>query len=336
MVDRAKAFDALLELTRQLGVERPLNAALQLVSDAALELLSGDHASVRVLDHTRTELLSSARSGAGTEAKPASFAPGQGVVGWVVERGEIARINDTTQDSRFVHKDDQGFAIRSILAVPLWSAGEVVGVVAVTSPEPNAYTEPHEALAMLLANCSVPPIERARLARLAVTDPQTLTFIDTYLARGLRIEMDRASGRGAPLSVLVMNLDMFKRVNDTLGTGAGDQVLRRFADLVRATTRDDDVVVRRRGDEFVLLMPGTAFEHACTVGERIRHSLEDRPVQLDDGREVRQTVSVGVATWDGRESPADLERRAARAASEAKLHGRNRIHVDPGEGRSEP
>ena len=332
MVDRAKAFDALLELTRQLGAERPLNAALKLVSDAALELLPGDHASVRVLDHTRTELLSSARSGAGSDAKPATFAPGDGIVGWVVERGEAARVADSSQDKRFIQKEGQGFAIRSMLAVPLWSAGEVVGVLAVTAPDTAAYSEQDEAMATLLANCSVPPIERARLARLAVTDPQTLAFNDTYLGRGLRLEMDRAAGRGAPLSVLVMNLDLFKRVNDTLGTGAGDQVLRRFADLVRATTRDDDVVVRRRGDEFVLLMPGTALEHACAVGERIRRNLESRPVELDDGRQVTQSVSVGVAAWDGQESPADLERRGAKAVREAKLHGRNRIHVDRGPG----
>jgi two-component system cell cycle response regulator len=332
VVDRAKAFDALLELTRQLGVERPLNAALRLVSDAALELLAGDHASVRVLDHTRTELLCSARSGAGVDAKPASFSPGHGVIGWVVERGEAARVGDAAGDARFVHKEDQGFAIRSMLAVPLWSAGEVVGVLAVTSPETGAYAEQDEAVATLLANCSVPPIERARLARLAVTDPQTLAFNDTYLGRGLRLEMDRAAGRGAPLSVLVMNLDLFKRVNDTLGTGAGDQVLRRFADLVRATTRDDDVVVRRRGDEFVLLMPGTALEHAFAVGERIRCSLEGKPVELDDGRQVGQTVSVGVASWDGQESPADLERRGAKAVRAAKLHGRNRIQIDRGSG----
>jgi diguanylate cyclase (GGDEF)-like protein len=331
VVDKAKAFDALLELTRQLSVERPLTSALRAVSDAALELLPGDHSSVRVLDHTRTELLSSARSGRGADAKPARFISGQGVVGWVVERGEIARVVDSDNDKRFVSRSDQGFIIRSILAVPLWSAGEVVGVLAVTSPDLGAYGEEDESLAMLLANASVPPIERARLARLAVTDPQTLAFNDSYLARGLRFEMERASGRGAPLTVVVMNLDLFKRVNDTHGTGAGDQVLRKFADLVRATTRDDDVVVRRQGDEFVLLMPSTGLKHAVGVAERIRRNLEVLPLELDDGRVVTQTVSVGVATWDGRESPAELERRAAKTMREAKLHGRNRVLTDGAE-----
>ena len=84
VVDKAKAFDVLLELTQQLGVERPLGSALQLLSDAALVLLPGDHASVRVLDHTRTELLCSARTGTGSKARPATFAAGQGVMGWMV------------------------------------------------------------------------------------------------------------------------------------------------------------------------------------------------------------------------------------------------------------
>jgi diguanylate cyclase (GGDEF)-like protein len=249
-------------------------------------------------------------------------------MGWVVEHGQLARIADVHTDKRFVARSDQGFEIRSILAVPMWSAGEVVGVLAVTSAEREAYSEPHEAVAMLLANSAVPPIERARLARLAVTDVQTLAFNDTYLARGLRLEMERASGRGAPLSVLVMNLDLFKRVNDTFGTGAGDQVLRRFADLARASTRDDDVVVRRRGDEFVLLMPGTSLAHARVVAERIRAGLASAPIALDAGRDVGQTVSIGVAAWDGHESPTELERRGAEAMRAAKLHGRNRVEVD--------
>ncbi|MBW2523146.1 MAG: GGDEF domain-containing protein [Deltaproteobacteria bacterium] len=329
-MDRAALFDALLELTRTLSGDRSLAKALQAVSDTALELLPGDHASVRVLDHTRTELLCSARSGRGTETQPVSFEADQGVIGWVVEQGQLARIPDVGEDERFVSKGDQGFEIRSILAVPLWSAGEVVGVLAVTAPEPDAYDDDQEALALLLANCSVPPIEKARLARLAVTDPQTLTFNDTYLARGLRLEMERAKQEDSPLSVLVMNLDLFRRVNDDHGRGVGDEVLHRFAALVRRATRDDDAVVRRRGDEFVLVMPATSIEQATRVAERIRSKLGDAQLDAGMGRRIAQTASIGVATWNGYETADSIERRARGAMRTAKLHGRNRVHVDDG------
>lgn len=329
-MDRADLFDALMELTRSLTHDRSLSSALRAVSDTAMKLLPGDHASVRVLDHTRTELLSSARSGRGSEAAPVTFEAGQGVIGWVVEQGQVARIADVETDERFVAKGAQGFDIRSILAVPLWSAGEVVGVLAVTAPEREAYDDEHEALATLLANCSVPPIEKARLARLAVTDPQTLTFNDTYLARGLRLEMERAKERDSPLSVLVMNLDLFRKVNDDHGRGVGDELLHRFAGLVRAATRGDDVVVRRRGDEFVLVMPTTSAEQAHRVAERIRSKLGAEPLDVGMGRRVAQTVSIGVATWNGYETPDAIEKRARVAMRTAKLHGRDRIHVDDG------
>ena len=182
----------------------------------------------------------------------------------------------------------------------------------------------------LSANCSVPPIEKARLARLAVTDPQTLTFNDTYLARGLRLEMERAKEQESPLSVLAMNLDLFKRVNDDHGRGVGDEVLHRFAGLVRAATRGDDVVVRRRGDEFVLVMPATNSEQASRVAERIRSKLAADELDVGMGQQVRQTVSVGVATWNSYETPEAIEKRARAAMRTAKLHGRNRVHVDDG------
>lgn len=330
-MDRAAMFDALLGLTRDLSTERSLSSALRAVSEAALELLPGDHGSVRVLDHTRTELLCGARAGRGVDATPVAFEAGQGVIGWVVEQGQVARIADVEADERFVPKADQGFDIRSILAVPLWSAGEVVGVMAVTAPEPAAYDDEHEALAVLLANCSVPPIEKARLARLAVTDPQTLAFNETYLARGLRLEMDRAKEQHSPLAVLVMNLDLFKRVNHDQGRGVGDEVLHRFTALVRSATRGDDAVVRRRGDEFVLVMPATSIEQATQVAERIRDKLSSGPLDVGMGRTVTQTVSVGVAAWNGYETPEALEKRGRAAMRTAKLHGRNRLHVDSGQ-----
>ena len=322
----AQALKVLLDLTGKLGDERSLKKALKLVTNAALELLPGDHASIRVLDHTRTELLSGARSGTGYGKKPVRHSPGQGVAGWVVEHGELANVSDTQSDERFVTKANQGFEIRSILAVPLWSAGEVVGVLAATSMEPAKFDADDEALASLLANCAVPPIEKARLARLAITDAQTMVFNHAYLIPGLRAEMKKVAGTSSTLSVLLMDLDAFKRVNDRHGHASGDHVLRHFADMIRQSTRDRDVVVRRGGDEFVLIMPGASKQDARIAAERIRSTLAQSPIELASGEKIDVTVSIGAAAWDGSESPEGLERRADDAMYAAKLHGRNRVH----------
>jgi diguanylate cyclase (GGDEF)-like protein len=318
-----------LDLTRALSNERSLSAALKLATDAALGLLPGDHASIRVLDQSGTELLSGARSGAGLGKRPVKHEPGKGVAGWVVEHGEVARISDTRDDERFVPKANQGFEIRSMVAVPLWSAGEVVGVLAVTSREVTAFSDEDEALVSLLANCAVPPIEKARLARLAVTDAQTMAFNQSYLMPAMEHEMVKYKGAPSSLSMLMIDLDHFKKVNDTYGHAAGDIVLRSFADRVRGTTREADVVVRRGGDEFVLIMPGTGRDHALAVAERIHRIMSNEPIQLQGSNAVTQTVSIGVATWTGNEGPADFEKRADDAMYQAKVAGRDRIQVAP-------
>ena len=326
-MDAAAALHVLLELTRQLTDERSLQAALGLVTDAALQLLPGDHASIRVLDHTRTELLCGARSGKGSSNRPVTFRCGEGVGGWVVDHGEVVRIGEAESDSRFVEVPEQGFAIHSMLAVPLWSAGEVIGVLAIAHADADCFSPEDEALASLLANCAVPPIEKARLARLAITDPHTMAFNQAYLMPGLESEMVR-SQRGSddgPLSVLLLDLDHFKRINDGYGHAAGDAALRAFADRVRLATRDHDKLVRRGGDEFVLIMPGTAPEQARVVAERIRERIAREPFDLGEGHRAAVTVSIGIATWTGSESPEALERRADAAMYEAKVHGRNGI-----------
>jgi diguanylate cyclase (GGDEF)-like protein len=325
VTDAQRALDVLLELTAKLTDERSLNRALKLVTEAALALLPGDHASIRVLDHTRTELLSGARSGSGVGKRPVKHEAGQGVAGWVVDQGEVVRIADARLDPRFVLKPNQGFEIRSMLAVPLWSAGEVVGVLAATGAETGIYASEDEQLCQLLANCAVPPIEKARLARLAVTDAHTMAFNQAYLIPGLQSEMAKLRGTPGTLSMLLMDLDYFKRINDRLGHAAGDRALREFANRVRATTRDADIVVRRGGDEFVLIMPGAGRDSAMAVAERIRATMEKEAMDLGSAGTFSTTVSIGVATWDGKETPEQLEARADEAMYEVKLEGRDGV-----------
>jgi diguanylate cyclase (GGDEF)-like protein len=321
------ALDLLLDLTRRLTEERTLEEALQEVTNAALRLLPGEHSSVRILDDSRTRLLSAARSGAGTSRRPASFRPGEGVAGWVVEHGEIARINDTARDARFTRKAGQGFRIRSMLGVPLWSAGRVIGVLALTSAKAGTFGLRDEELAMLLANCAVPPIERARLERLAVTDQHTMAYNRRYLLPCLREEIEAARRYVTPLSVMLLDLDRFKRVNDRHGHAAGDQVLRTFVDRVWLTTRRQDALIRRGGDEFVLVMPGTSLVQATAAAERIRRTVSAAPFEVGEGVHVAQTVSIGLADWDGREEPEAFEARTDRALYAAKRAGRNRVRV---------
>jgi diguanylate cyclase (GGDEF)-like protein len=326
-----RAIEVLLKLTRELLEEMTLEQALQKVSDAALELLPGQHSSIRILDDSGQKLLSGARSGEGVSARPVRFKPGEGIAGWVAEKGMSVRIFDAEKDPRFkkASKSKQGFQVRSMVVVPLWSAGRVVGVLGVTSDERGAFGAADETMAMLLANCAVPPIEQARLARLAFIDHHTKAFNQRYLFPRLREEIERARRYVIPLSVLLLDLDHFKRVNDTHGHAAGDKVLRIFSERIQARIRHSDVVVRRGGEEFVIIMPQTNDEQAGAAAERIRDGMASEPFDLGQGVEISQTVSIGVATWDGRETAESLEKRADQGMYRAKRQGRDRVALAP-------
>ncbi|HEY3354719.1 MAG TPA: sensor domain-containing diguanylate cyclase [Polyangia bacterium] len=327
MLDAHETLTLLLDLTRDLAADHGLEEALRQVTDAALRLLPGSHASIRLLDDSHTELLAGARSGEGAATRPLVFRRGEGLVGWVAEHGEVVRVDDGSTDPRFKSGAGQGFEVRALLAVPLWSGGKVVGVLSVTASELGVFSADHELLARLLANCSVPPLEKARLERLALTDHHTRAYTQRFHGPCLTAALDRARGTVSPLAVLLLDLDHFKQVNDEHGHLVGDLVLRGFADLVRDSVRRGDVLIRRGGEEFVLVMPDTPEGTARTVAERICQRLRERPLAGGPGVSVRQTVSIGVACWDGCEDAATLERRADFAMYEAKQAGRDRVLV---------
>jgi diguanylate cyclase (GGDEF)-like protein len=327
MADAKRALEVLMQLTAQLTDDRPLEDFLKAVTDATLELVGADHSSIRLLDTSRLTLLSGARSGTGATDRPMTFKRGEGVLGWIVDHGEPVRIDDVEHDPRWLQPSGQEFQIRSLMAEPLWASAEVIGVLSVTSPSRACFDRDAQILLRLLANCSAPPIERARLRRLAMFDDITMAFNHRYLLPRVIEEMERASRAGGDVSLLYMDLDHFKSVNDRHGHAAGDAVLRLFADRVRKAVRRVDVLIRRGGEEFVLIMPSTSATQAHATATRIQQTLENEELEVDNTIRIRQTVSIGVATWDLRETPEQLERRADLAMYEAKRLGRNRVVV---------
>jgi two-component system cell cycle response regulator len=315
----------LLALTERLSEEASLEESLAAVSDAALVLLPADHASIRVVDASGDELLACARSGRGVEHNSVPLRKGEGLAGWVLANARPALVADARQDARFVHASDQGFVVASIVAAPLLQARRAIGVLSASSSLPGAFDASHERLARLLASCSVPTLERARLQRLAVTDDLTLAYNGRYLLPRLDDELRRSRAGAQAVSVAMLDLDHFKRVNDTFGHARGDAVLRAFCDRVRDKTRRSDLLVRRGGEEFVLVLPSTDHERALALAERIRRSVAEPPFDDDAGPPIRQTVSIGVASWDGHESAEDLLHRADMALYAAKSAGRDRV-----------
>jgi len=169
-----------------------------------------------------------------------------------------------------------------------------------------------------------------RSLELAITDPLTNLNNRRFLDHHLNLAMARHI-RGAAedvVSVLMLDIDFFKRVNDTYGHDAGDEVIKEFARRLSLNVRAIDMPCRFGGEEFVVLMPGTDQPDALHIAERVRSQVADTPFVLTDGRSLDVTVSVGVATSRGLgDSPESLLKRADEGVYEAKQSGRNRVIV---------
>jgi two-component system, cell cycle response regulator len=162
---------------------------------------------------------------------------------------------------------------------------------------------------------------------LAITDGLTGLHNRRYLDSHMAALFDETTQRGRALSILVLDIDKFKTINDTYGHDAGDEVLREFAARVKAHTRAIDVVARFGGEEIVVLVPETAVDGARAVAERIRERVESAPFEIHQRtRAIKVTVSIGVACRQtGDVSAADILKRADQALYRAKDEGRNRV-----------
>ncbi len=328
--DLGMAIDvqALVALTQELQRAAHLEAMLQQLVGRVAALLDVERASVRLLDDTRLRLLLGARAGEPMhDVETMEFALGEGLVGWVAQYAQPLRTGDAAVDSRFVHRAGMRPGFHSFLGVPLMDGAICIGVLSVVHALPAYFEAEHEELLSLVAGMSAPYLQIARLRRLAEVDPLT----GALNRRGLdELLPDAPSAPDAPLAPLaplaiaVLDLDLFKRVNDTFGHEVGDDVLRAVSHVLGGVVRRGDGVVRLGGEEFALVLQGASIEDAARVAERARAAIEANRVMSSAGA-VSVTVSIGVAVRLPEEPRAELLRRADEAMYRAKSEGRNRV-----------
>jgi diguanylate cyclase (GGDEF)-like protein len=250
---------------------------------------------------------------------------------WVTKHGRELFSADLSKDAR-VNGDVSG----SVIAFPLVSRGRTIGALVGLDPAPSSSMPALSAgtlnaLRMLLEPQAI-ALENAltvqRAESLSVTDDLTRLYNSRYLNQVLRRETKRASRSGRPLSLLFIDLDGFKQVNDHHGHLCGSRALVEAAGLIRACARETDVVARFGGDEFSLVLPDTGRDGAVSVALRIRERIFEHVFLKTDGLAVHLTASVGVATLpDVAGSAEELIRAADMAMYRVKAAGKNGIHV---------
>ena len=224
----------------------------------------------------------------------------------------------------------------SVLAVPLRRGEHVSGVIALFDPvlAGRFVARDVEELQTLARQAAI-AVENVQLhteaRRASITDPLTGQWNYRYLSMMLNQEVERANRFQRPLSVAMLDLDHFKRVNDTFGHAKGDAVLREFAQRVSGQIREVDTFARYGGEEFVLVLPETTRGGAERLAQRIATVVHEHPFCAESDHTVAITASIGVAVFPINGSTAPLLLRAAdKALYQAKRDGRNRVALATG------
>jgi diguanylate cyclase (GGDEF)-like protein len=224
-------------------------------------------------------------------------------------------------------------APRSAAVLPLMLDGRAMGAVVAWHPEPARFGEREMEIVRMVCSVAPLPMRSARrfeaLDQRASTDPLTgLANRSTFDAR-MTNAANYYDRYARPFSVVALDVDFFKKFNDTWGHEAGDRVLMHVAELLKQTVRDVDLPARMGGEEFVVLLPETSVEQAAEAAERIRRTLESRAV-LWNGQRLSVTASLGVSACpDCTQTPAEVLGQADAALYRAKDAGRNRVAVAP-------
>lgn len=230
--------------------------------------------------------------------------------------------------------------IKSIAMIPLKHRGKLLGSINFCSEDALRFTRDHASdflahLGVIASYCVENTINRARLLRSGFTDVLTGWNNRRYLSVRLGEELARARRDRSGIVCLMLDVDHFKRVNDTWGHAAGDAVLREIAQRIESQVRASDVAARYGGEEFVVLLPNTLVESATLLAERIRNAISKTLFDLPCGEQVRVTASIGISEVHPGPDDTDLKTvgdslvaRADVALYAAKSAGRDQVIVE--------
>jgi diguanylate cyclase (GGDEF)-like protein len=254
---------------------------------------------------------------------------GKGLVGWSAKEKEPLNCPNVLKDPRRLDLPETP-SLLSVLTVPFVVEQKTIGALALSQIGERRFAPSDLRLLRVLADDCAIAIHKARLfdetQRLAILDGLTGLANSRHFYNELKKEMERAERYSKPVSLILFDIDDFKKVNDSLGHQVGDNLLRELAQILPTLTRKSDLLARYGGEEFAVLLPETSREHALATAERIRAKVEGHVYPGVDLPRGRMTISLGVATYPyDAATHRDFVRAADIALYAAKRAGKNRV-----------
>ncbi|MBF0494455.1 MAG: diguanylate cyclase [Candidatus Omnitrophica bacterium] len=335
LAKKMENLSVLYSVSKALNFAADLKKILLFILDKARDIVGAQKASLMLLDEKSKELVVNVVRGVppdvenkinNGEMECTRIKIGEGVAGEVVMTKKHVLVNETSKDERF-KKTETSF-VDSILCMPLLVNEEVIGVINLTNKQKGGkFNEDDIELLSTLAGQAAITIHNARLYHLAITDGLTQLKIHRYFQQRLEEEVIRAERYKHPLSLIISDIDHFKKFNDTYGHQQGDIVLIEVAKICRLNVRSVDIPARYGGEEFAFILPETDLAIAKSVAERIRQKVEAEEIPSKSGK-LKVTISLGVSAYPQHGTdPKALIEAADKALYRAKEAGRNRVEV---------
>lgn len=271
---------------------------IDVIIHATKKTMEVEAASLMLFDETADELYFHKTRGGSDRVRSMRLKADQGIAGKVLKTGVPMIVNDTTKDSTFCADVDRqtGFDTRQVLCVPLMVRGHPIGVVqAINKLRGEPFSDEDMLLFSAFAHQAATVIEQARLHNLATYDSLTRVFNRRFFDAWLETEVVRVQRNQRSLALLLLDLDHFKRINDTYGHQSGDLVLSTVGGLIKMHLADNDIPARYGGEELVVGIPDGQPEAARDKAELIRKAIELHDFE-HNGAHIPVTVSIGVAT----------------------------------------